>query len=142
MKTTLKIVAIVGALSIALAVIACGSTSGSNASTANNTAKPNSAAPTPAASATPDAMAASRDLYKTNCAKCHQDNGKGGKVTVDGKTINAHDLTSDKMKKRDDDKWHDDIAEGSPDDGMPAFKGSLTDAEIKDVVTFERDGLK
>ncbi|MBV9240707.1 MAG: cytochrome c [Acidobacteria bacterium] len=142
MKTTLKIVAIVGALSIALAVIACGSTSGSNASTANNTAKPNSAAPTPAASATPDAMAASRDLYKTNCAKCHQDNGKGGKVTVDGKTINAHDLTSDKMKKRDDDKFADDIKEGSPDDGMPAFKDKLSDAQINDIIKYIRAELQ
>jgi mono/diheme cytochrome c family protein len=26
--------------------------------------------------------------------------------------------------------------------GMPAFKGTLTDTEIKNVVTFERDGLK
>jgi mono/diheme cytochrome c family protein len=26
--------------------------------------------------------------------------------------------------------------------GMPPFKGTLTDAEIKNVVTFERDGLK
>src|SRR3954447_15161770 len=127
MKTTLKIAVIVGALSLALAVIACGSATGSNTPTPN-TANSNAAAtPTPAGNGTPDEVAASRQLYKDNCAKCHQDTGKGGKVTIDGKQINAHDLTSDKMKKRDDDKIFDDISDGSPDDGMPAFKGKLAD---------------
>jgi cytochrome c6 len=145
MKAILKITAIAGALSIALAVIACGSASGTNASNATNTStvRTNAAAtPTPSAGGASDELAASRDLYKTNCAKCHQDSGKGGKVTVDGKNINAHDLTSDKMKKRDDDKFRDDILEGSPDDGMPAFKGKLTDAQINDIIKYIRTELQ
>ncbi|MFL6374349.1 MAG: c-type cytochrome [Pyrinomonadaceae bacterium] len=143
MKTILKIAAIAGALSVALAVIACGSATGTNAANTSNTAQTSaSATPTPAAGGASDELAASRTLYKDNCAKCHQDSGKGGKLTVDGKSINAHDLTSDKMKKRDDDKLFDDISEGSPDDGMPAFKGKLTDAQINDIIKYIRAGLQ
>jgi len=142
MKTTLKIAAIIGAISLALAVIACGSASGSNTSMSNSAKSNAVATPTPATSGTPDELAASRQLYKDNCAKCHQDTGKGGKVTIDGKQINAHDLTSDKMKKRDDDKIFDDISEGSPDDGMPAFKGKLADAQIRDIIKYIRTELQ
>jgi cytochrome c6 len=140
MKTFLKIVVIAGTISVALAVIACGSAASTNV--VANTAKTNAATPTPAAAGTPDELASSRTLYKDNCAKCHQDSGKGGKTTVDGKQINAHDLTSDKMKKRDDDKFRDDILEGSPDDGMPAFKGKLTDAQINDIIKYIRTELQ
>src|SRR3954447_25335364 len=100
MSSFLKVLFIVAALGIPAIFIACDSASGSGAAI-----RPSNSTPTTAPTATPsDELAASRDLYKTNCAKCHQDSGKGGKVTVDGKNINAHDLTSDKMKKRDDDK--------------------------------------
>jgi len=137
MRTYLKIFFVVAALAFSVPFIACGSAAGSNAVT-----KASNATPARSATATPDALAASRDLYKTNCAKCHQDSGKGGKTTVDGKAINAHDLTSDKMKKRDDDKFRDDILEGSPDDGMPAFKGKLTDAQINDIIKYIRTELQ
>jgi len=141
MKMYLKLVVSIAALSVALVVIACGSAASSN-SASNNANKSNVAAATPAATSTPDQLATSRTLYKDNCAKCHQDNGKGGKVEVDGKKINAHDLTSDKMKKRDDDKFRDDILEGSPDDGMPAFKDKLTDAQINDIIKYIRTELQ
>lgn len=140
MKMSFKIIAIVGSVSVALAVIACGSATGSNTV---NVAKSNAVAtPTPAASGAPDELAASGQLYKDNCAKCHQDTGKGGKATIDGKNINARDLTSDKMKKRDDDKIFDDISEGSPDDGMPAFKSKLADAQIRDIIKYIRTELQ
>lgn len=137
MGTYLKIVFVVAALAIAVPFLACGSATGSGAA-----AEVSNPTPSPSASSTPDTLAASRDLYKTNCSKCHQDSGKGGKVTVDGKQINAHDLTSDKMKKRDDDKFRDDILEGSPDDGMPAFKGKLNDAQISDIIKYIRTELQ
>jgi cytochrome c6 len=137
MKFVLKLIVIAGALAVIVPFIACGSVSSS---------APAAVAPagnsTPATTPTPDELAASRDLYTTNCAKCHQDSGKGGKVTIDGKTINARDLTTDKMKKRDDEKLFDDISEGSPDDGMPAFKGKLTDAQIKDIIKYIRTELQ
>lgn len=137
MKAGLKIVVIGAALAVGVPFIACGSVS----STAP-TAKTPSGNSSPATTPTPDEVAASRDLYKTNCAKCHQDSGKGGKSVVDGKNINAKDLTSDKMKKRDDDKLFDDIAEGAPDDGMPAFREKLNDGQIRDVIKYIRAELQ
>jgi len=139
MTTYLKIIVVIVTLAVPIALIAsCGSAATSSVAATNTS----SSTPAPSATSTPDALAASRDLFKTNCAKCHQDSGKGGKVTVDGKQINAHDLTSDKMKKRDDDKFRDDILEGSPDDGMPAFKGKLTDAQIDDIIKYIRTELQ
>src|SRR5688500_6952420 len=101
----LKIV-IVAVLSSGIAV-GCGSganvtnttniasNSGANASTppvtAANTASP---ATTQAASG--------KEIYATSCMICHKDDGKGGKVTVEGRNLTVDDLTSDKMKKRDD----------------------------------------
>ncbi len=107
----------------------------SNAAANKSNTAPNvntTAAATPAAPA--DDVAAAEKLYTTNCMTCHRDSGKGGKVTIDGKSLNPNDLTADKIKKRNDDKLFKDISEGSPDDGMPAFKGKLTDDQIKAVV--------
>jgi mono/diheme cytochrome c family protein len=89
-----------------------------------------------------DELATGQDLYQTNCAKCHQDNGTGGKVTIDGKLLNPKDLTSDRMKARPDKKLIDDITQGSPDDGMPAFKAKLTESEINEVVRYIRSDLQ
>jgi mono/diheme cytochrome c family protein len=138
MSSYLKIIIVVAAFGIPVPFIACGSVSGPGAAI-----RPLNSTPAAAPTATPsDALAASRDLYKTNCAKCHQDSGKGGKTVVDGKNINPKDLTGDKMKKRDDEKLFDDIAEGSPDDGMPAFKGKLSDAQINEVIRYIRAELQ
>jgi len=93
----------------------------------------------PASPAQPaDELAAAKELYATNCMTCHRDTGKGGKVTIEGKTIDPNDLTSDKMKNRSDDKLAKQIADGAPDDGMPAFKDKLKDDEIKAVVKYVR----
>jgi mono/diheme cytochrome c family protein len=89
---------------------------------------------TPAASPPKDETAQAADLYTVNCMTCHRDKGKGGKVTVDGKNLDVDDLTTDKMKKRTDDKLAEQISEGAPDDGMPAFKDKLKPAEIAMVV--------
>lgn len=78
------------------------------------------------------------DLYATNCMICHKDTGKGGKTTIEGKSINPIDLTSAKVKARSDDKLLAQIREGSPDDGMPAFKGKLSDEEIKSIIQHVR----
>jgi mono/diheme cytochrome c family protein len=75
-----------------------------------------------------------QDLYTTNCMTCHKDSGKGGRVTIEGRSINPEDLTEDKLKKADDVKLVQYINEGFPDDGMPAFKDKLTTAEIEQVV--------
>ena len=80
-------------IAAAFFAIACGqaATSPNTANTTANNNKPaaSPAASTPAPAATPDEVAMGRDLYAKNCAECHKDSGKGGKVTVDGKTTRS-----------------------------------------------------
>jgi mono/diheme cytochrome c family protein len=78
------------------------------------------------------------ELYTAKCMICHKDNGTGGKVTIEGKTLKPADLTTAKMKSRADDKLAQMISEGAPEDGMPAFKGKLSDDQIKSVVQYIR----
>src|SRR5215204_1924487 len=91
-----------GALAIAAA---CGNpgpanvnfnTAALNTSTGDGAATP---AVTPA-----DELAMGRSLYEQNCAGCHKEDGTGGKMTIEGKTLSVDDLTSDKIKKFDDAK--------------------------------------
>ncbi len=118
----------------AVFILACGQ-SASTPNKSNTAANANTTAAATPVPATPvDEVALAANLYTTNCMTCHRDSGKGGKVTVDGKSLNPNDLTADKIKSRSDDKLFKDISEGSPDDGMPAFKGKLTDDQIKAVV--------
>lgn len=87
-------------------------------------------------------LAAGRELYKQNCAACHRDAGTGGKITIDGKELDPEDLTSEKMKNRSDKKLFDDIVNGLPDDGMPAFREKLTEFQIKEIIRFIRTELQ
>jgi mono/diheme cytochrome c family protein len=137
MRDHLKLIVIATCLVVPGVLLACGSQAA--VSSTVNVASAN-ATPSPTTSPTPstDTVVGSRELYKTNCAQCHKDDGKGGESVVDGKKINAKDLTGDRMKTRSDAKLYDDIAEGSEDDGMPAFRAKLTDAQIKDVVKYIR----
>jgi mono/diheme cytochrome c family protein len=79
-------------------------------------------------------LATGKELYAVNCQVCHRDTGKGGKVTVEGKKLQPEDLTSDKMKKRDDAKLFDDISGGVADEGMPAFKDKLSPEQIRTII--------
>lgn len=78
------------------------------------------------------------DDYATNCMICHKDTGKGGKTTIKGKSLNAADLTSEKMKKRTDGQLFKDISEGVQDEGMPAFHDKLSEDQITSVVAHVR----
>ena len=116
--------------------IGCG-----QAPEANSTAR--NATPAPPATQQPetapvDLMAQGRKLYSDNCAACHKQDGKGGKVTIEGKTINPDDLTSAKIKNLADDKIYGYIYKGIEEDGMPSFKDKLSEAEIREVVKFLR----
>jgi mono/diheme cytochrome c family protein len=117
----------------------------------NNPTGTNSAAPAgrpvvvttePANTATPaapiDEMAAIRATYAQKCVACHKEDGSGGKVTIEGETINAENLRTEKMKKMSDAKYIEYIEKGVPDEGMPAFKGKLTDQEISQLVKYIR----
>lgn len=89
-----------------------------------------------------DEMASARKIYKDYCAKCHKEDGAGGKVVIEGETIKAANLTSEHSKKDEDSEIIEHIENGIKDEGMPAFKGRLTDEQIKDVVKYIRVELQ
>lgn len=86
--------------------------------------------------------ASGRKIFMEVCSNCHREDGTGGKITIEGKTINPDNLTTDKMKKMTDEKYFDYIKNGVPDEGMPAFKDKLSDAEIQNVISFIRGELQ
>lgn len=124
---------------LALFVFACSENQPANTNTTNivvtNANKPaiNTQPTAPA-----DVLADARKIYTDKCVKCHKEDGTGGKSTIEGKTINADNFTTDKMAKMADEKYFDYIKNGVTDEGMPAFKDQLSDAQIKDVVKFIR----
>ncbi|MEQ1642763.1 MAG: cytochrome c [Pyrinomonadaceae bacterium] len=130
-------------LTVATAVFfsfACaGNTPVATDKVAGNANKPAASTPAPSATAAvKDEMAVAADLYTVNCMTCHKDSGKGGPVTVDGKKIDPDDITTAKMAEKSDDKLKSYIADGFPDDGMPAFKDKLSDAEMVSLVKHVR----
>src|SRR5215216_5277222 len=107
--------------------------------TAINTSNTNSV--TPESSPTSVVMNG-EELYKKNCAACHKEAGTGGKVTIEGRTIDPDNLVSDKKKNAPDEKFHSWIANGVPDEGMPAFKEKLSDPDIDQIIQYIRTGLQ
>ena len=89
-----------------------------------------------------DEIASAKKIYMDNCAKCHKEDGTGGKVVIDGETLKADNLTSENIKKDDDAEIIKYITEGIPDEGMPAFKSRLSDEQIKSVVKYIRADLQ
>ena len=127
-----------------LATMACSSGDRSNAVVVNagNTSNTTSTRTTPAPTATIDELASGRRIYATSCANCHKEDGSGGEVTVEGRKMNPDDLTSAKVKGFDDAKILRYIMNGVPDEGMPAFKDKLSEAEMRDVLKFIRVDLQ
>ena len=128
----------------AAAVLACANTSEPNTA-ANNSARANTQSSPAAASQTTPAraeIADGRRLYTDNCAGCHKENGTGGKKMIDGKEIDAENLTTDKIKKFSDDKIAGYIKNGVEDEGMPAFRDKLDDKQIAAIVAYIRSDLQ
>jgi len=71
-------------------------------------------------------------LYKTKCAACHDADGSGGGAM--GKQLGAPDMRSDAVQKKTDAQLNDEITSGVGQK-MPAYKGKLTDDQIKGLVT-------
>lgn len=111
-----------------------------NSSTNANTSSANTTIVNMNTQTTPkmDEMASTKKIYTEKCVRCHKEDGTGGKVEIEGTTLNAEDFTVDKMKNMSDAKYIGYIENGVPDEGMPAFKGKLSDAEIKNLVKFIR----
>jgi mono/diheme cytochrome c family protein len=73
-------------------------------------------------------------IFSKHCVKCH---GKDGK----GKAEEAPDFTSAKFKKKSDKELFNSIMNGikaknPEDDDMPAWKGKLTELEIKAAIKY------
>lgn len=103
-----------------------------------NTAATPGSASNASAQPTVDMAAEGRLIFATNCMICHQETGKGGQVTINGRKIEPDDLTTEKMKAMTDEKLIGYVTNGVEDEGMPAFREKLTPEEIRTVVAHVR----
>jgi mono/diheme cytochrome c family protein len=124
---------------LALFFIACTQSQISNSNTAPNTAVVTSTNSTPEQPARPvDELAEAKKIYTEQCINCHKADGTGGPGVIEGKKIKAPNFTSDKLKKEPDAEFIEVIENGEKADGMPAYKGQLSDQEIKNLVKYIR----
>jgi mono/diheme cytochrome c family protein len=75
-------------------------------------------------------------LYKSKCAACHGADGSGN--TTMGKSLGAKDLGSAEVQKQTDAQLTDIVTNGMAGGKMPAYKGKLTDDDIKGLVGYLR----
>lgn len=73
-------------------------------------------------------------VYKAKCASCHGADGAGQSAI--GKKMNLRDLGSPEVQKQTDAELYAWTADGKGK--MPAYKGKLSDAEIKALVAYMR----
>lgn len=133
-RIRIRLVIICLAAIAAALLAACGQ---DHANVATNTATPETkVSPVPTASI--DELASGKSVYTKNCANCHKDDGHGGKVEIEGKTLDVADLTDFKIANFTDEKLTRYVVNGIPDDGMPAFKDKLSEGEIRDVIKYIR----
>lgn len=78
------------------------------------------------------AFADAAATFKSKCAMCHGADGR--KVN---KATNVRDLTSAEVQKQSDQELLEITANGRAK--MPAYKGKLSDEEIKGLVKFIRE---
>lgn len=78
-------------------------------------------------------------LFKAKCAACHAADGSGSGPM--GKQLGVSDLGSDAVQKQTDAQLTDSITNGKGTK-MPAYKGKLTDDQIKGLVGFVRSLAK
>ncbi|MGA8145022.1 MAG: c-type cytochrome [Candidatus Acidiferrales bacterium] len=75
-------------------------------------------------------------LFKTKCAACHAPDGSGNTPT--GKNLASPDLRSDEVQKKSDAQLIESTTNGKGKK-MPAYKGKLTDDQIKQLVGYIRE---
>ena len=73
-------------------------------------------------------------LFKSKCAACHGADGTGN--TPVGKSMKIRDFHSADVQKETDAQLTTMITDGKG--AMPAYKGKITDAQIKSLVAFIR----
>jgi cytochrome c6 len=72
--------------------------------------------------------------FKAKCAMCHGADGSGNTAT--GKTLKVRDLASPDVQSQTDAQITDIVTNGK--NKMPAYKGKLTDDQIKGLVAYVR----
>jgi mono/diheme cytochrome c family protein len=78
-------------------------------------------------------------LFKAKCAACHAADGSGNTPT--GKAMATPDLRSPDVQKQTDAQLIDATTNGKGKK-MPAYKGKLTDDQIKQLVGYIRELAK
>jgi cytochrome c6 len=78
--------------------------------------------------------AATAELYKTTCQKCHGADGTGN--TPAGKKFEARDFHSPEVQKQSDAELIKATTEGQKK--MPSYKDKLSAEQIKDLVAYVR----
>ena len=75
-------------------------------------------------------------LFQSKCVACHGREGKGDGPM--GKMLKppAADFTSETSKKKSEDELRNIIENGKPGTSMVAWKGSLSDAQIQDLLAY------
>jgi cytochrome c6 len=76
--------------------------------------------------------------FKAKCAMCHGADGAGSTPT--GKALKVRDLGSADVQGQSDAQLTDIVTNGKGK--MPAYKGKLTDDQIKELVAFIRSLAK
>jgi mono/diheme cytochrome c family protein len=77
-----------------------------------------------------------RALFQRNCAVCHGKDGEGGQVG----TLRVPALREGRAVSDPDERLFTQISDGG--NGMPPFKYSLTDEQIRDLVLFVREDVQ
>ena len=128
-------------LAVSVFTLSCatGSVTNNTNSVVVNTARPSpDATPIEPESASVADLTLGKEVYAQNCMICHKESGKGGRLSLGGKSLNVEDLTEAKFVKATDEKLIGYVTNGIEDEGMPAFKDKLTAAEIKAVIDHVR----
>jgi mono/diheme cytochrome c family protein len=82
------------------------------------------------------AVARGQTVFLANCAACHGTKGKGDGPAAAGLNPPPVDFTSPLHRQHKTDDLILWVTQGIPGSAMPAFGGTLSDAEIRDVVTY------
>lgn len=134
----MKLIKVVFVITFSVFLITAACTSGGTPDAADD--------PTPEAPATPEKTPGPLEIgqakYKEYCTKCHKDDGTGGKVEIDGKTLKPENLTEESMVKEPDSEYLETMEKGLPEEGMPSFKDEMTADEMKAVLKYIRETLQ
>jgi mono/diheme cytochrome c family protein len=120
---------------ITLFIFGCAGNNAPAPTNAGNNATVNAATPAPPK----DELAWARNAYKEDCAKCHQDNGEGGKKSSarsPNKTIDVPSFKRASIVKDLDEELVEQIALGG--DEMPGYAEVYSPEQMKELVKFIR----